>query len=168
MLRLLGTGLAGPEIADRLVVSLNMVRTHTKSIHAKLGVKSRRAAVRRATSSTCWHRAAPVTAESPPRPPHVVIRTHHIGAYVQAMSATRTPQGQPHQPGQYEIRLQGHLDARWSAWFDGLTLTRENDGTTLLQGPVVDQAALHGLLQKVRDVGLPLVSVTHVASEPAP
>jgi hypothetical protein len=71
-----------------------------------------------------------------------------------------------HEAGQYEIRLQGHLDARWSAWFDGMTLTRADDGTTLLNGPVVDQAALHGLLQKVRDVGLPLVSVTHVGPDP--
>ena len=66
------------------------------------------------------------------------------------------------QPGRYEIRLKGHLDARWAAWFDGLTLTHESDGTTLIHGPVVDQAALHGLLQKVRDTGLPLVSVTQV------
>ncbi|QWZ07291.1 hypothetical protein KRR39_17740 [Nocardioides panacis] len=74
-------------------------------------------------------------------------------------------QGRPDEAGQYEIRLQGHLDPRWSAWFDGLTLTRENDGTTTLRGEVVDQAALHGLLQKVRDVGLPLVSVTHLPSQ---
>jgi hypothetical protein len=59
----------------------------------------------------------------------------------------------------YQIRLRGHLDARWATWFDGLTLTRKSDGTTLIQGPVQDQAALHGLLQKVRDVGLPLISV---------
>ncbi len=62
----------------------------------------------------------------------------------------------------YEIRLQGHLDARWAAWFDGLALTNENDGTTLIRGRVVDQAALHGLLQKVRDLGVPLVSVTRI------
>ena len=62
--------------------------------------------------------------------------------------------------GPYEIRIQGHLGARWAAWFDGLSLTNEPDGTTLISGPVVDQAALHGLLQKVRDTGLPLVSVT--------
>lgn len=84
------------------------------------------------------------------------------------MSETRTPQGWPQRAGQYQIRLRGHLDARWSAWFDGLTLTRDDDGTTLLQGSVIDQAALHGLLQKVRDTGLPLVSVTLVATEPAP
>ena len=78
------------------------------------------------------------------------------------MSETHAPQKRPHQAGEYEIRLQGHLSSRWSEWFDGLTLTREGDGTTLLQGPVVDQAALHGLLQKVRDTGLPLVSVTPV------
>ena len=68
--------------------------------------------------------------------------------------------GHEHEAGRYEIRLKGHLDPRWAAWFDGLTLTREGDGTTVIQGPVVDQAALHGLLQKVRDLGLPLVSVT--------
>jgi hypothetical protein len=59
----------------------------------------------------------------------------------------------------YEIRLKGHLDARWAGWFDGLTLTRESDGTTVLSGSVVDQAALHGLLGKVRDLGLPLIAV---------
>jgi hypothetical protein len=64
--------------------------------------------------------------------------------------------------GRYEIRLKGHLDTRWAAWFDGMTLTHDGDGTTLIHGPVVDQAALHGLLAKVRDVGLPLVSVHQV------
>jgi hypothetical protein len=64
--------------------------------------------------------------------------------------------------GRYEIRLKGHLDSRWAAWFDGLSLTNESDGTTIIRGPVVDQAALHGLLQKVRDMGLALVSVTQV------
>jgi len=69
----------------------------------------------------------------------------------------------PHDsPGRYEIRLRGHLDSRWAAWFDGLSLSNENDGTTIIGGPVVDQAALHGLLQKVRDLGLALVSVTEV------
>ena len=61
--------------------------------------------------------------------------------------------------GSYEIRVQGHLDGRWAAWFDGLCLTRLSDGTTLLQGLVADQAALHGLLGKVRDLGLPLIAV---------
>jgi hypothetical protein len=75
------------------------------------------------------------------------------------MDQARETQRRPHQAGEYEIRLRGHLSDRWSDWFDGLTLTREGDGTTLLQGPVVDQAALHGLLQRVRDTGLPLVSV---------
>jgi hypothetical protein len=67
--------------------------------------------------------------------------------------------------GRYEIRLKGHLDARWAAWFGGLSLTNESDGTTVISGLVADQAALHGLLQKVRDVGLPLVSVTQVDSD---
>jgi hypothetical protein len=65
-------------------------------------------------------------------------------------------------PGQYEIRLKGHLGSRWAAWFDGLSLTNENDGTTRIRGPVADQAALYGLLQKTRDLGLPLISVNHV------
>ena len=67
-------------------------------------------------------------------------------------------------PGRYEIRLKGHLDGRWVAWFDGLSLSRQSDGTTVIHGPVADQAALHGLLQKVRDTGLPLVSV--ICTEP--
>jgi hypothetical protein len=70
--------------------------------------------------------------------------------------------GPQHSPGRYEIRLRGHLDSRWAAWFDGLSLSNENDGTTIICGPVADQAALHGLLQKVHDLGLPLVSVTPV------
>ena len=61
--------------------------------------------------------------------------------------------------GSYEIRLKGHLEARWADWFDGLSLTQESDGTTVLSGSVVDQAALHGLLAKVRDLGLPLIAV---------
>lgn len=64
----------------------------------------------------------------------------------------------------YEIRLKGHLDAQWATWFDGLNITLEEDGTTLLSGPVADQAALHGLLRKVRDLGMPLVSVIPVQS----
>ena len=67
-----------------------------------------------------------------------------------------------HEPGRYEIRLQGHLDARWATWFDGLSLTHESDGTTVIHGSVVDQAALHGLLGKVRDLGLPLIAVVQV------
>jgi hypothetical protein len=61
--------------------------------------------------------------------------------------------------GRYEIRVRGHLDARWGEWFDGLSLTHERDGTSVLSGPVVDQSALYGVLRKVRDLGLPLVSV---------
>jgi hypothetical protein len=77
------------------------------------------------------------------------------------------PHDDQHQPGWYEIRLKGHLDARWAAWFDGLGLTREADGTTRIRGPVVDQAALHGLLQRVRDLGLPLLAVRRVDPEQA-
>lgn len=67
--------------------------------------------------------------------------------------------------GQYEIRIRGHLDDRWVAWFDGMDLTTLHDGTTLIRGEVADQAALHGLLAKVRDVGLPLVSVAHADAQ---
>ena len=62
----------------------------------------------------------------------------------------------------YEIRVRGHLDAHWAERFDGLTITLEEDGNTLLTGPVIDQAALHGLLKKVRDLGMPLLSVCPV------
>jgi hypothetical protein len=65
----------------------------------------------------------------------------------------------------YEIRIKGHLDARWSTWFDGLSLSSEADGTTIIHGTVIDQAALHGLLRKVRDLGLTLLSVMHVESD---
>jgi hypothetical protein len=75
---------------------------------------------------------------------------------------TNTSAGHSHGAGRYEIRLKGHLGPRWAAWFDGLILTRDGDGTTVIHGPVVDQAALFGLLQKVRDLGLPLLSVTQV------
>ena len=62
----------------------------------------------------------------------------------------------------YHIRLQGHLDSGWGDWFGGVTVTFNDDGTTLLIGEVIDQAALHGLLKKVRDLGLPLISVNRV------
>ncbi len=63
-------------------------------------------------------------------------------------------------PGLYEIRVQGRLESRWAAWFDGFTLTPGPGGTTVITGTVIDQAALHGLLQSLRDLGLPLLSVT--------
>src|SRR5216683_6761408 len=103
------------------------------------------------------------------RPPH------HIRFYLllRPPSQRRAPcMSKPHastddrlEPRQYEIRLQGHLDTRWAAWFDGLSLAHQSDGTTVIYGSVVDQAALHGLLSKVRDLGLPLIAVTQLDSK---
>jgi hypothetical protein len=67
----------------------------------------------------------------------------------------------------YEIRLKGQLDSQWTNWFDGLSITLEDNGDTLLVGPVIDQAALYGLLKKVRDLGMPLVSVKPVEPDPS-
>ena len=67
----------------------------------------------------------------------------------------------------YQIRLQGHLSSQWEAWFEDLTITSEVSGVTVLTGPVVDQAALYGLLRKVRNLGMPLLSVTQVATDAA-
>jgi hypothetical protein len=82
------------------------------------------------------------------------------------MSNELEPKTNASQPAVYQIRLKGHLDSQWTDWFEDLTITLEEDGNTLLTGPVVDQAALHGLLKKVRDLGMPLVSVCPV--EPGP
>jgi hypothetical protein len=76
------------------------------------------------------------------------------------------PKPAPSQPVGYQIRLKGHLGSQWTDWFEGLTITLEDNGDTLLTGPVIDQAALHGLLKKVRDLGMPLVSVSPVESRP--
>ena len=78
------------------------------------------------------------------------------------MSNELEPKPTPSQPVVYQIRLKGHLGSQWTDWFEGLTITLEEDGDTLLTGPVIDQAALHGLLKKVRDLGMPLVSVCQV------
>ena len=78
------------------------------------------------------------------------------------MSSKVNPKTDPGQAMVYQIRLKGHLGRQWTDWFGGLTITLEDSGDTLLTGPVVDQAALHGLLRKVRDLGMPLLSVTCV------
>ena len=83
------------------------------------------------------------------------------------MSAPHVSMEDHHEPGWYEIRLKGLLDARWDRRFAGLSLSHARDGTTILSGPVVDQAALSGLLRQVRDLGLPLLSVVHIGPEQA-
>jgi hypothetical protein len=66
------------------------------------------------------------------------------------------------QPKLFQIRIQGHLSQQWQDWFEGLTLTLEEDGNTLLSGPIVDQSALHGILKKIRDLGIPLLSINSI------
>jgi hypothetical protein len=73
----------------------------------------------------------------------------------------------PGEPLVYEIRIKGHLGREWTDWFEGLTIQLQDDGETLLTGPVIDQAALHGLLKKVRDVGMPLLSINCVTPSQA-
>lgn len=84
------------------------------------------------------------------------------------MNSTGAAQGGPDQAEHYEIRLLGHMEARCSDQFAELTLRRESEGTTLIAGPVVDQAALHGLLQRVLDTGLPLISMRSLGPIDAP
>jgi hypothetical protein len=78
------------------------------------------------------------------------------------MSNEFNPKTDSSQPMVYQIRIKGHLGRQWTDWFGGLSITLEENGETLLAGPVVDQAALHGLLKKVRDLGMPLLAVTHI------
>ena len=78
------------------------------------------------------------------------------------MSNELSTESHTEQPGVYQIRIKGHLSRQWTTWFDELTITLEDDGSTLLAGPLIDQAALHGLLKKVRDLGMPLLSVNCV------
>jgi hypothetical protein len=81
------------------------------------------------------------------------------------MANKSIPKIDPGQPMMFQIRIKGYLGHQWSDWFEGLVITQEENGDTLLTGPVVDQAALHGLLKKVRDLGMPLLSVDPVKLE---
>ncbi len=78
------------------------------------------------------------------------------------MSNILTPKMNPSEPNIYQIRIRGHLGSEWTDWFGAMTITLENNGDTLLTGLVLDQAALHGMLKKVRDMGMPLVSVNPI------
>ncbi len=83
------------------------------------------------------------------------------------MSDTTVSAARHREPSVYELRVKGHLDSRWADKFEGMSFIHQGDGTTILHGPVVDQSALHGLLRRVRDLGLPLVSVIRVEAEDA-
>ena len=72
----------------------------------------------------------------------------------------------PDRPKIFQIKIQGHLGQQWAGWFDGFTIVLEEDGNTLISGPVIDQSALHGILKKIRDLGLPLLSVNSIDSDP--
>jgi hypothetical protein len=91
-------------------------------------------------------------------------RCSHMNEMHETLNRTYRSTAKQYQPGYYEIRVKGHLADRWADWFGELTITLEDDGNTLLSGSVVDQAALHGLLRKVRDLSLPLLSVMRVES----
>lgn len=83
------------------------------------------------------------------------------------MNNERIPISDPGQRTVCQIRIKGHIGHQWTDWFDGMTITLENNGDTLITGPVIDQAALHGLLKKVRDMGMPLISVNCTEPEQA-
>ena len=82
------------------------------------------------------------------------------------MPGNANREANPAQPKEYQIRLKGQLDEQWTDWFGGLTVALTEDGDTLLTGPLADQAALHGLLRKVRDLGIPLVSINEIHHHP--
>ena len=82
------------------------------------------------------------------------------------MSEQHDPKPDSDRPLVYEIKVEGHLDAQWKDWFDGMTMTLDENGETVLTGPVTDQSALHGLLKKVRDLGMPLISVNRIVPKP--
>jgi hypothetical protein len=100
---------------------------------------------------------------------------HQVRPYVHLVSTDdHTNESTNGRPGaeepaapRYEIRVNGHLGSRWASWFDGMDLTAEDDGTTVIRGPVVDQAALHGLLQTLRDFGIPLLSLIPLPADAA-
>ena len=111
------------------------------------------------------------------RRPHLPVHLGLLGRRRYRLAETWTEEGarwtsaadrtdDRHEARRYEIRLKGHLDSSWAEWLGGMSLTHASDGTTVLVGPVVDQAALHGLLQKLRDLGITLISVNEDEIDP--
>jgi hypothetical protein len=98
------------------------------------------------------------------RPPRV-DRTSRAEEAITLQHSRINQVGSVNEPEHYEIRVKGHLSPRWTEWFDDMTFTARDDGTTVIQGPVADQSELHGLLRRLGDLGLPLISVTTQATD---
>jgi len=96
------------------------------------------------------------------------MTAHHVRSYVPGVDKDEPPDVTAPAPEHYEVRIEGRLSAHWSAWFDGLEVVDNDDGTTLLRGAVADQAALHGLLHRLRDLGIPLRSLNRTSSASHP
>ena len=95
------------------------------------------------------------------------LRSDRVGMDTRTRNAMTDRRPAP-EAGSYEIRLMGSLTPRWTTWFDGLQVSEDDDGTTVIAGPVADQAALHGLLQRIRDLGIPLISVDRIQEDHHP
>ena len=170
VLRLIEQGFSNQEIADRLFLAVSTVKGYTRTLFDKLQVQRRTEAVVRARELRL------VVVSLLPRKQYLrqyfssypaILAFRYITCALSKRHTvmSNTPDSTTHlnQAMIYQIRIEGQLGPQWTDWFEGLTITLEDDGDTLLTGPVVDQAALYGLLKKVRDLGLPLVAVNQVA-----
>jgi len=170
------------EIADQLVISLTSVKRHTGNTYRKLGVEHRTEAVAQLTTRVCFRRSIkpnytlevhPIctlrlrAALAPTLSVAVGVRRTAVASEgrLQSMSSADVSTRRQHEFDVHELRVQGHLDERWADWLEGLTLTHEDDDTTTLAGPLADEAALHGVLNRIRDLALPIVSVLCISPD---